>query len=437
MASSADTPPPAAYYHSILGLQYEIGREDASALQEYETALRHDPKARFLLHRIAIMLHRTGRDQEALEYAQRTLQNDPEDVETLFLAGDLAIAAGQPDQAIDLYERLIRADPHEVGAYARLAGAYTTQNRQDAAEAVLLRGIAANPASALAHHHLGSVYAEAEQWEKAVAQYQTALTLDPAFDPAALHMGIAYERQGKDQEAADVYAKLLARNPGAYDLRLRLGALYLYKLKNPLEAVAQTERAHQSDPARWEDALLSGLALYELGRYEEAARAFSEGIGKRPDNPDLYFHLGTTYDKLKRPDDLVAAMERAIQIDPRHVNALNYLGYTYADAGVQLDKAIELVNRALVLEPGNGAFMDSLGWAYYKKNALSEAVQYLEKAAALAPDDPVIHEHLGEVYLRQQRPAQARAAWAESLKLDPANEKLRLKFKEAGFGQDL
>lgn len=131
--------------------------------------------------------------------------------------------------------------------------------------------------------------------------------------------------------------------------------------------------------------------------------------------PDLHFHLGATYDKLNRFDDLIRQMEKTIQLDSNHANALNYLGYTYAEKGIHLNEAIDLINRALVIRPDDGYFVDSLGWAYYKKGKIQEALDALNRAVSLVPEDPVIHEHLGELYLKQNRLDLAKEAWARSL----------------------
>jgi tetratricopeptide (TPR) repeat protein len=113
--------------------------------------------------------------------------------------------------------------------------------------------------------------------------------------------------------------------------------------------------------------------------------------------------------------------------------ALNYLGYTYADRGMLLEEAVSLITRALSIRPDDGYVMDSLGWAYYKQGKFKESLDALEKAVVLAPNDPVILEHLGEVYLKENERERGRDAWVHSLKLDPKNEKLKARFREAGF----
>jgi Flp pilus assembly protein TadD len=148
----------------------------------------------------------------------------------------------------------------------------------------------------------------------------------------------------------------------------------------------------------------------------------------------LYFNLGTVYDKLNRFDDVERVMETAIKLDPHHADALNYLGYSYAERGVKIDQALSLTKRAVMLKPSNGYYVDSLAWALYKSGSLSEALTEMKRAVALAGDDPVLYEHLGDIYAKQRNLSDAREAWLHALELDPSNSKLMERFRELGMG---
>jgi tetratricopeptide (TPR) repeat protein len=108
-------------------------------------------------------------------------------------------------------------------------------------------------------------------------------------------------------------------------------------------------------------------------------------------------------------------MKVVIGIDPKHANALNYLGYTYAELGENLDEAERLIKAALKEKPDDGYITDSLGWVYYKKRLYTKALKYLEKAVSLVPDDPTILEHLGDVYLEMSNKEKALEFYQRSL----------------------
>ena len=252
-----------------------------------------------------------------------------------------------------------------------------------------------------------------------------------------IYLASLYEKNGAFEEARTTYYRILEQSPSEYEVRLRLGSLYFYQLKNSDAALVQGEMAKKINPRRPEPYLFTGVILNDAERYAEAAKTFSAGIEKNPEAPDLYFHLGAAFDKLGNFDEMVLQMERAIELAPKHANALNYLGYTFADKGVRLNEAFDLVQRALDLRPDDGYFIDSLAWVHYRQGNLKEATLLLEKAAGLVPLDPVIQEHLGEIYLKNEQIDLAKAAWERSLALNPENEPLIARFIEAGFGQPL
>ena len=113
------------------------------------------------------------------------------------------------------------------------------------------------------------------------------------------------------------------------------------------------------------------------------------------------------YDENQQKDLCVEQMQKAIELNPDNAAALNYLGYTFADQGVRLDEAESLVRRALSINPRDGYYIDSLGWVYYQKGDYKKAIEELERAVALATDDPTIAEHLGDAYIKVGRVREA------------------------------
>jgi Flp pilus assembly protein TadD len=118
-------------------------------------------------------------------------------------------------------------------------------------------------------------------------------------------------------------------------------------------------------------------------------------------------------------------MQKAIDLNPENAAALNYLGYTWAEMGVRLDEAENLIRRALKIEPNDGFYIDSLGWVYYQRGEYGKAVEELERAVELTIDDPTIIEHLADAYEKAGKPDQALLRYREAVRRSKEEEQLR------------
>src|SRR5208282_6054534 len=163
----------------------------------------------------------------------------------------------------------------------------------------------------------------------------------------------------------------------------------------------------------------------EIKEYAKAERIFQDALKLFPDNVDLFFNMAVLFEKTGKFDDMVTALKRAIELDPKNAEALNYLGYSYADKGINLKEALSLVQKATELKPDSGYIVDSLGWVYFKMGRLEEALETLKKAVNLVKDDPVLNEHLGDVYEAMGKYADALNAWNASLRYDSKEEGLK------------
>jgi tetratricopeptide (TPR) repeat protein len=140
----------------------------------------------------------------------------------------------------------------------------------------------------------------------------------------------------------------------------------------------------------------------------------------------VFFMRGAMYERMKKYDQAEAEFRRVLKMNPRNASALNYLGYMFADREVNLEEALELIQRAVELEPNNGAYLDSLGWVYYRLGRLDEAERYLRLALERVPRDPTVNDHLGDVLYRQGKIKEAIAQWEISLKEWEAGSKAEL-----------
>jgi len=185
-------------------------------------------------------------------------------------------------------------------------------------------------------------------------------------------------------------------------------------------------------------ALAAAQAYQRLEKYQESIPVLEKLAGSHPDQAAMGFMLGAAYERSGQRDKAITEFRRVLKVDPDFHAALNYLGYTFAEAGTNLDEALKLVSRAVALDPDNGAYVDSLGWTYYRIGRPEQARDYLERAARLEPEDATLQEHLGDVYVALGEKERARQAYQRSLELggestDKVNtDKVRRKLDDLG-----
>lgn len=205
--------------------------------------------------------------------------------------------------------------------------------------------------------------------------------------------------------------RLTKETDKSFRLRFRLAYLYLQgNLKKESLSVSVLSETLKENPNPTHY-YLRGLAYFQLAKYKESVSDFSDAIKLDPKNFNYYFYRATAFDKLKQFADTEADLKTTISLNPNASNAMNYLGYLYAERDSNPEEANKLLNQAVSLEPDNPAYQDSLGWVMFRRKDFNRALLHLNFAASLALErgfeDPVIYEHLGDVYLAKKDPVNA------------------------------
>jgi tetratricopeptide (TPR) repeat protein len=218
--------------------------------------------------------------------------------------------------------------------------------------------------------------------------------------------------------------------PAYYDL-----ALAQISLDKPDEALATLEKARKKFQQSFPMELWTGLAYTRQKNYAAALRHFTaaEVIAKATDpsrlNEEFYFQLGAAYERIGDLSTAEQYFEKCLRLAPNSAEAQNYLGYMWAEHGLKLDKALELIEKAVKAEPKNAAYLDSLAWVLFKLNQPKEALKYELKAIELSTEpDATVYDHLGDIYASLGQPDKAGEAWKKSLTLEP-NEQVRKKME--------
>jgi Flp pilus assembly protein TadD len=254
---------------------------------------------------------------------------------------------------------------------------------------------------------LAEIRESERRWNDAIARYRAIDPDSPYSWLARLRTANALNQLGRTEDAADI-----------------------------LEAMA-TERTDRTD------ALSQMADMYRAkDRFAEAAEAYSAAITRIPELQEWHWSIlyarGIAYERSKQWPKAEADFLKALELKPDQPLVLNYLGYSWVEKGLNIDRAKGMIEKAVELRPNDGYIVDSLGWVLYRLGDYAGAVKHLEKAVELKPDDPVINDHLGDAYWRVGRRFEARFQWRRALSFEPEKELVPAIEKkiEAGLTQD-
>lgn len=352
---------------------------------------------------------------------------------------------GTSDEARDFYAALGK----EGGVWRRLSDAGIARLKSGSASAKF-QNVSAREGAALALYlFAGNVLQQsAEEMQRAtdagfkvterpfnlpLALSQLSIYLDPGLSDAQRLVGSIHNLYGNYAAARDAFAKIDPASPQFEPAQIEI-ANSLAAEGRIEDAIATLKSAIRRDRGA-NDAQLAIAGFYAgEGMHEEAVKAASRAIAalSDPAPTDSWRHYITraaSLIELDRFPEAEADLKRAVEIAPEEPVALNYLGYSWVERGVNLDEAFKMIEKAVELRPQSGAIIDSLGWAHYQRGDYAQAVPHLEKAASLEPGDPTVTDHLGDVYWRLGREVEARFQWTRALELDP-NDSARTMIEE-------
>lgn len=331
------------------------------------------------------MTNRTPRTQfettvrRAIDHLERAAKGAiaGADVQTEYSLGRLYLRTGAAAKAVEAFSRVVNQNPGSVQGRLSLAQAYAASGDFPSAISALDVIVEEEPrvASSLAQYQ-----EQAGQIAEAIDSYTRALSVEPMSRGLKVRRIAAVFRSGDFARAATLAAEAQVQHPE--DLRFpRARAQAMFARGERVEAVALLEPTARNNPGDVETQLAMA---------------------------DLYSDVG-------RDADAERTLRQTLTVAPANAEVLNYLGYLLADRGRALDEAVRLVQRALAADPDNPAYLDSLGWAHFRRGDLREAEKYIAPAAEKLPRNAVIQDHLGDVFAGQGRWQEAVASWMRAL----------------------
>jgi tetratricopeptide (TPR) repeat protein len=299
------------------------------------------------------------------------------------------------DGAEKIAGRVAELMPDDLGAERRYAMILFTNRKYAQAESLLTDIDQKGGADAGLYYYLGRINQEQREYPAAESFYRKSLALTDTMSDTWLNLALVVDQQKRYQDALDI-------------------------MRDAMDVVPQDSSAI---------IFYTSVIHANNENYEMAKSGYERLLKSNPDDISLRFQLASMDERLGNFEEAEKGFRWIIQKDPKNSMALNYLGYMYADKGIKLKESRDLIERALEIDPDNGAFLDSYAWVLYKMGKYDEALVQMKKAMKTETEDPVLYDHEGDIYAALKQQARARESWQKALDLKPDDETIRAKLE--------
>ncbi|MEP7239499.1 MAG: tetratricopeptide repeat protein [Devosia sp.] len=368
----------------------------------------------FLVFHRALMADVAGRSDLAVKYITQAHDADPLTPDVVEAYARILGNAGQFDAAIDaivqfasqgLSSPTIDIVQKALAAHQR-PGRFTQTVQEGAAEMF---------------HSVGVALARENSNDVAMVLMRLGQYLAPGNDNIAMIVGQLYDGAGQAKLANAIYDAIPSGSPLRAQATVRV-ADNLDTLGDRPEAIRRLANIVAVNPTNIDAISVLGDLYRTDKKYDLAVGAYSKALditgGQSPGDWRFYYVRGIAQERNNQFPSAEADFLKALALNPGQPQVLNYLGYSWVDKGMNLTRALDMIQKAVAASPNDGYIIDSLGWAYYRLGRYDDAVTQLEQAALLRPNDPEINDHLGDAYWRVGRKLEAHFQWNVAFSLD-------------------
>ncbi len=351
----------------FLGKIYALMEQRSEAEKAYLKALELRPTFATAARALGLLYELSGDLQQAIQVYTLAVRGAPQDLQLRQKLSNLHLATENFAGALEHLRVMVQADPEDYPLQLKIALVLFKLEQYSEAE-TFLKGLLnkAELSQDRVHFYLAALYEEQESFEQALQHYKRVQPDSEYFSDSRLQsVFILSDRLKKPERVPAVLLDAIALRPSIYELYLSLASFYESQQQLP-DTIRILERA----------------ALHI------------------PKNEKIIFALGTYLHKTGQFEAGIKRMRELLEVNPQHAHAMNHIGYVFADRKINLEEAEQLLMRAVQIEPQNAYIVDSLGWLYHQKGDFKKAREILERAHQLDSDEPVIIEHLADVYTK-------------------------------------
>ncbi len=434
-----------------LGLLYSVLGKKEQAIEASGTAIKKAPSSLAGYRNLAQMYLQSAQYEERLKVLDQAAKQTNVDAAFLIELAELYTTFMRPGsaetikpRALELLSRAAALKPANPLLLQKMADGFSLLGKNDQAAEMYLKLLARFPTLPGLREKLADLYLLQHDRKRATEQLEEIIRNNPTSPQAYFVLGsFAYEdsnevekgppyMEKKLKEAVDYFDKTILLNPGFERVYYAL-ADALLRLNKPQDTLMTLGKARDRFPQSFLNEYLTALAFGRIKEYTNAVKHFEDAeiIARATDTNRLthtfYYYLGETYERVQKYDEAERYFKQCLALSPDFSAGLNYLGYMWADRGVHLAQAREMIEKAVKLEPKNAAFLDSLGWVLFKLEKPNEALPYMLKALENSKEpDSTVFDHLGDIYSSLHQADKAREAWRKAIKIEP-NEQIQKK----------
>ena len=428
-----------AKLYSALGYTYEQQKQYKNAIEAYRHAIELDRDNLDAIRGLAENLLNDGQADAALEQYKVIADANPEDAQTYVRIAEIYRKQGKFDLALEHLKKAESMVQDSVEVPYNIAAIYQAQGRYDEAVPIMRdllkksekpegkysNGEKSNRAVFL--ERLGTIYRDQgnNQAANEIFRQIVALGGDENIERGYQQIIDTWREAKEWQKATDSAKEAVQKLPTSRDLKMVLAAQQadmgepeqaLKDVRAMLKGGANSNSNSNSDDRQ---VYITLAQMYtRLHRFSEAEQALdkAEALSSKPEDKEyVWFLRGSTFERQKRYPEAEEQFKKVLASDPEHASALNYLGYMLADQNMKLEEALGYIKRAVDLDPANGAYLDSLGWAYFRLGKYEMAEDNLLKASQKINTDPTVLDHLGDLYQKTGRLKLAATNWERAL----------------------
>jgi tetratricopeptide (TPR) repeat protein len=416
--------------YSALGYTYEQQKDYKKAVAAYKKAVDSDRDNLDAVRGLAQNLMNDNQTDAALEQYKTIVEADPHDVQSLMRIAEIQRRSGKFDDALATLKKAEAEVQDSLEVPYNMAVIYQAQGKVDDAiqvlnsllqksekpEANYTAGDRNNRAVFL--ERLGTIYRDSGKTQLAVDTFKKMITLGDDNVTRGYQQLIDTYREAKQwKEATAMAEEAVAKVPKDRNLKMVLAG-QLADTGQVEQGLSLIKGMLKGTPEDREVYISLAQMYSRLKRWPEAEEALAkaEQLSSKPEERDyVSFVAGSVYERQKKYDKAEEMFKRVLAGDANNAVTLNYLGYMLADRGVRLEEALGYVKKAIQLDPQNGAYLDSLGWAYFKLGNYELAEEALRKAVDRIQNDPTVLDHMGDLFQKTDRLKLAAAYWERAL----------------------